>query len=93
MKLRLAVTAGTFFLAGVANAATSYPTSEDRKSGSGSHLDFTSCTLSKQAARAQLDESLRVPYSERGLVVENGPCAVMDPLQPAPTKVDEIYRR
>ncbi len=93
MKLRLAVTAGTFLLAAVANAATSYPTSEDRRPGSGAHLDFTSCALSREAARAQLDESLRVPYSERGLVVEHGPCAVPDPVQPAPTKVDQRYRR
>ncbi len=93
MKLRLAVTAGTFLLAAAASAATSYPTSEERKPVSGSHKDFTSCALSDEAARAQLDESLRVPYSERGIVVQNGPCTVADPVQPAPTKVDERYRR
>ncbi len=92
MKLRLAVTAGTFLLAGIASAATSYPSREAPKAVSGSYLDLTSCAFSEEAARAQLDAALRLPDSERGVVVEHSPCRV-DTIKPAPSRIDERYRR
>lgn len=92
MKLRLAMLAGSLFLASVASAATSYPTHEDAKTTSGSYLDLSSCAFSEEAARAQLDAALRVPDAERGVVVENGPCTVAS-ARPAPHMVDDRYRR
>jgi hypothetical protein len=98
MKLHLAVITGTLLFAGLAGAATSYPTQDRRaesaQSASGSHLDFTACAFpeAKDAAQAQIDASLRLPASERGAALAGGPCSVGS-TPPAPTRVDERYRR
>ncbi len=98
MKLQLAVTAGMLLFAGIAGAATSHPARdsaiEPSPSASGPHLDFTSCGFrdARSVAQEQIDAALRLPASERGRAIANGPC-VVGSNAPVPTRVDERDRR
>jgi hypothetical protein len=100
-SIRLAVVAGIVFLAGAAQAAVGTTaqgwSQEDARVAASQQVgapavDLTACSVGTSAAVNEEFKVLSVPDQDRGYLTAGSACAVPD-RTPAPSKVDDRYRR